>query len=905
MMEAAMKRLIAALLSFILIFTVYSGTVQAKGNDTSAVSEQQYTRIGEDYEILDENLLLAKKDGTVWGWHITGTVEDPVNPSNSFYKANLVQIPGLQDVKQITVQTKDSSNFIYSTNYVALKKDGTVWQWDAKSNTTLRDSRSNAPSPIKGLDNVTSLVANFYNNYGYKNLFVLKSDGSVWHWGIQIGGSKKGSSAPVYSRMLEDVISIKSVGNNVYAVKADGSVWSWSAASYLPYNLSKSKGPEKIEGLVDVINIEPGLYTNYAFKQDGTVWSWPKNDLNSIPVQLHKATDVRSIVEFRWNEDLNIDKTYAFRADGQLWSVENDKVFPDLKDIVSVHQRGSFASTWYHYVLKKDQTLWAWGDSSALPKLVVFTKDTASGNRPGTPDKPTGNSLETKPKPVVRTSPEISLFPFITMLQPGGKQSIAVNHLLPGTKVTYTIDDPSIGTISNVNGMPVVQANKSGQTIVRATATRAGYPDVTAYFLLYVVDSKMHSETYLTAVQSIPANDKQNPFIVEGLTQAGELVITASSSEKLAPVNGQFVITSELMDRLAGNALKAKSAVEQTLSGNEIVLARKLIVNGEVSSLPAQNEYTFKLYKDSLIDQKDLDYITVHAGDAKLMFNLATADQLFNSLQVIVIRLTKENNGGYRVQFLDEQGRELSNVSSNIGLILPVNDTDAASNSVFFTNGEMTEPIGGKFNPYNNGMEVEINRSGTYFLDDNFKSFPDVDDLDPELKQAVQFLGSKGIVSGKDNGNFEPDSLLTRAEFTAMLVRAFYALDETATESFSDVNPPQWHVPFIASSEKKQIVQGYPDGTFKPDHTISREEMTAIGARYLHEKKNYFYPPNTEDYLSQFIDQETISDWARSTMSLAVKLRLIDVPADKQIRAREAVTRGEAARMLYRLYLQL
>lgn len=81
--------------------------------------------------------------------------------------------------------------------------------------------------------------------------------------------------------------------------------------------------------------------------------------------------------------------------------------------------------------------------------------------------------------------------------------------------------------------------------------------------------------------------------------------------------------------------------------------------------------------------------------------------------------------------------------------------------------------------------------------------------------------------------------------------------------------------------------------------------MTAIGARFLHERKHYYYPSNPEDYLNQFVDKETISKWAKPTMSLAVKQRLIDVPADKRIKAREAVTRGEAARMLYRLYLQL
>ncbi|MCU6340132.1 hypothetical protein KW823_26845, partial [Enterobacter quasiroggenkampii] len=78
----------------------------------------------------------------------------------------------------------------------------------------------------------------------------------------------------------------------------------------------------------------------------------------------------------------------------------------------------------------------------------------------------------------------------------------------------------------------------------------------------------MQSNTYLTAVRSLPDIDKQNPQMVEGLTQAGELVITAASSEKLTPVNGQFVITSELIARLAGNASKEKSAVQQALSEN-------------------------------------------------------------------------------------------------------------------------------------------------------------------------------------------------------------------------------------------------------------------------------------------------------------------------------------------------
>ncbi|MGG0815849.1 S-layer homology domain-containing protein [Paenibacillus alvei] len=931
------KRFILALLCLMLILTVHTGSVQAKGNNGSAISEQHYTRIGEDYEILDGNMLLSKKDGTVWYWD---TLDYSAQASDPFYQAKLEQIPGLRDVKQFSFESKNGESRLM-TNYAALKKDGTVWYWDSRNNTHPKDSRI-APKPIKDLNHVTSLVSDYTgNSKNYKTLFVLKSDGSVWWWMARQGKA----SSTAYAKILDNVAYIKSVNGRMYAVKKDGSVWKWGAYMYWPQNnqsnQSDNKGPEQIKGLDGIVRIEMGGTTNYAYKKDGTVWSWKTYDSESTPIQLHKATGAKGIVQFGSQlKDSNIDTTYALRADDKLWSIDSDKVFPELSNIASVHYKDK-DSYMENYVLKKDQTLWAWDYKvSAFPKLVVFTKETAAGNRSGkgnksTDDysgtankstvdhsgatdkpandrsgivnKPTGDRPKTKTQPeLIRlTSPEVSLYPFITMLQPGGQQPIVANNVLPGTKIVYTIDDPSIGTVTNVNGMPVITANKSGQTIVRATTTRAGFPDETTYILLYVADSSMASDTYFTAVRSIPDADKQNSVIVEGLTQAGELVITAASSEKPAPVNGQLVITPELINRLAGNASKAKSAVQQALSENKIVPARELIVNAEILSLPGQNEYRYRLDKNGLVGRKDIDYITVYAGDAKLVFNVATVDRLFHTQPVIVIHLVKENNGGYRIQFLNEQGQELSGVESNIQLILPANDADAVHSSMFYMNGKTKEPIGGKYNPSKNGMEAEINRSGTYLVDDNVKSFPDIDDRDPELKQAVQFLGSKGIVSGKGNGNFMPDSLLTRAEFTTMLVKAFNAMDETAKESFSDVEPSQWYHPFIASSEKNHIVEGYPDGTFKPDRTIERQEMTAIGARFLHERKHYYYPSNPEEYLNRFVDKETVSKWAKPTMSLAVKQRLIDVPADKQIKAKEAVTRGEAARMLYRLYLQL
>ncbi|WMT41965.1 hypothetical protein RE628_05870 [Paenibacillus sp. D2_2] len=92
-------------------------------------------------------------------------------------------------------------------------------------------------------------------------------------------------------------------------------------------------------------------------------------------------------------QDQFIDSIYALRTDDQLWSVYNDdKLFPGLMDIASVHNKVKDRYSKWYYALKKDQTLWAWEDNLySLPKLVVFTKGMAAGYRSGTLGQPTGD----------------------------------------------------------------------------------------------------------------------------------------------------------------------------------------------------------------------------------------------------------------------------------------------------------------------------------------------------------------------------------------------------------------------------------------------------------------------------------------------------------------------------------
>ncbi|TMV48424.1 hypothetical protein FE783_18085 [Paenibacillus mesophilus] len=102
----------------------------------------------------------------------------------------------------------------------------------------------------------------------------------------------------------------------------------------------------------------------------------------------------------------------------------------------------------------------------------------------------------------------------------------------------------------------------------------------------------------------------------------------------------------------------------------------------------------------------------------------------------------------------------------------------------------------------------------------------------------VQYEKDAGIayINGYFDGTFGPERNVTRAEMAAMLSRAFGAKPRQAGIAFSDVNASHWAKESIENAAKAGLMLGYPDARFKPDHTITRAEMAAIAARLSGDK---------------------------------------------------------------------
>lgn len=99
---------------------------------------------------------------------------------------------------------------------------------------------------------------------------------------------------------------------------------------------------------------------------------------------------------------------------------------------------------------------------------------------------------------------------------------------------------------------------------------------------------------------------------------------------------------------------------------------------------------------------------------------------------------------------------------------------------------------------------------------------------------AVTIMSDLKLVKGYPDGTFKPNAPITRAEFATIASRFDKIVGGTV--NFKDLNTSHWAYSYIASAYHKGWVNGYPDGTFKPEKDISREEVVAITNRMLDRK---------------------------------------------------------------------
>lgn len=171
------------------------------------------------------------------------------------------------------------------------------------------------------------------------------------------------------------------------------------------------------------------------------------------------------------------------------------------------------------------------------------------------------------------------------------------------------------------------------------------------------------------------------------------------------------------------------------------------------------------------------------------------------------------------------------------------------------------------------------------------QSFADVPD-GHWAKMPIENDATVGLVQGYPDGNFKPERPLSRAELATLLVRAkgIKLPEGRARQAFKDVNPDFWAAKYIEVAQREGLVKGYPDRTFRPNNKINKVEGIALMARFDQLK------------LAQ-VDAKPYWDiptnhWGAKYVQAAKENGMLKFIDRNRLRPKEALARSESVEML-------
>ena len=174
--------------------------------------------------------------------------------------------------------------------------------------------------------------------------------------------------------------------------------------------------------------------------------------------------------------------------------------------------------------------------------------------------------------------------------------------------------------------------------------------------------------------------------------------------------------------------------------------------------------------------------------------------------------------------------------------------------------------------------------------------FPDVPE-DFWAKASIETLSKKGIVKGFEDGNFQPNKNVTRAEFAKMAVDAGNLFNRNAQSAFSDVPGDHWSYPYVSSAYQNGLVSGISEDVFGKDQLITREDMAVILYRMISGE-------NAEKGTFTFADDGDISGYAKNAVYALYEKGIISGVGDGRFDPKACATRAQAA-VVFDKYLKL
>lgn len=161
-------------------------------------------------------------------------------------------------------------------------------------------------------------------------------------------------------------------------------------------------------------------------------------------------------------------------------------------------------------------------------------------------------------------------------------------------------------------------------------------------------------------------------------------------------------------------------------------------------------------------------------------------------------------------------------------------------------------------------------------------------------REFIISLAERDIIAGFPDGSFRPDEPVTRAQYAAMLRNAFNRSSVRSATNFVDVPANYWATAAIREANMMGFMSGYPGGEFRPNQNIPRTQVLVSLANGLN------YTASDRNSVQIYRDAAQIPDYAVASIAAATEQRLVvNYPDVQALRPNQIATRADVAAFIY------
>jgi alpha-tubulin suppressor-like RCC1 family protein len=854
-------------------FTVNT-PVKSKASATESLSNIVAVAAGQFHSLA----LTASGEVISWGMNTNGQLGDGTQ-SNRVYPVSVMNIDGtgyLTGVKQISAK---------GYNSLAVKTDGTLWAWGDNSKGQLG----------KGdyiLANRAGLVlddnGNPFNHVkqvaaGFQHTVAIRDDGTLWTWGsnwnlasnndkYQLGRSWDVTSDPFPGQVTETEdgsliteIEMIDTGNTFTSyVRTDGSVWSVGGSSYL--SLGGNRTGTSIQKFAQ-ITLSSSSKTTWT---SDTARSAVAGNTVHLSIQLaDQAGNVLNIGtdRVRMTADKGVIGSVAFAGEGTFTaSFRSEQVGPA---VITASVNGLELSTKLTIEVSPDAPSASTSTLQASPNVTI-----ADGTSSTTL---TLELLDTWGNAMTASVPDVSLATTQGTLSVAteighGKYEAQLTSMTAGTAtVSVLINNVPLGVTKDIRFL-------------------SGDPDASTSVFSITPISLPANGTNEAAI-SLTLNDSngnaltQSGGIVEFITDLGEIssvtetVYGSYSAQMKSLVSGKATVQAMRGNLLLGQPIEVnfvplvtrvefdKSRYETNVGINIATQLTAHYWDGATNDVTSAAAYSVS--DPSIATVSSNGVVSGHKpGEVSLTAQFGGSQ----TSATIVVKSPSSGGGGGGTDPGTSPG---TNPGTNLGTT-PNQDPDLKPDPT--KTNESSENSGNTPKEETKQTAIYTDISGHWAV--------------AAINEAI----SKGWAIGYPNNQFRPNQEITRAEFVKLLINAlgYTDLDDIKLSFKDDQDLGVWARNSIVAAVKHKLISGYSDGSFRPNATISRIEITVILVRALGLS-------SSGNSSTKFADDSRIPAWAKPYAAAASDLGIVKGRNANLFAPDSAATRAEAIIFIQRL----